>query len=70
MKVKILLLLSLSMLIVSPANALRIADPIVNPPVDSDNSIEKELDKNNTQELDFDFNLKTFDSCENMEDVM
>ena len=35
-----------------------------------DNSIEQELNKENTQELDLDFSLKTFDSCKNMEDVM
>jgi hypothetical protein len=35
-----------------------------------DDSIEKELDKENTQELNVDFSLKTFDSCKNMEDVI
>lgn len=35
-----------------------------------DNSIEQELNKENIQELDIDFSLKTFDSCKNMEDVM
>lgn len=35
-----------------------------------DNSIEQELNKENTQELNVDFSLKTFDSCKNMEDVM
>jgi hypothetical protein len=71
MKVKILLLLAVSISAISPAFALRMADPFIpNEPVVSDDSIEKELDKNNTKELDFDFNLKTFDSCDNMEDVM
>ena len=35
-----------------------------------DNSIEQELNKSNTTELDLDFSLKSFDSCKNMEDVM
>jgi inhibitor of cysteine peptidase len=70
MKIQVLLLLSIFLLSVWSVNALRIADPIMEKPVITDNSIEQELDKNNTQALDFDFNLKTFDSCENMEDVM
>lgn len=35
-----------------------------------DDSIIKELDKNNTQELEVDFSLKSFDSCQAFEDVM
>ncbi len=35
-----------------------------------DTSIEQELNKENTQELDIDFSLKTFDSCKDMGDVM
>ncbi|MCP4523181.1 MAG: hypothetical protein GY828_03100, partial [Candidatus Gracilibacteria bacterium] len=35
-----------------------------------DDSIQQELDKNNTQELQHDFELQTFDSCQNMEEVM
>jgi hypothetical protein len=34
------------------------------------NSIEQELSKDNTQELNIDFSLKTFDSCKDMQDVM
>jgi len=35
-----------------------------------DNSIEEELNKEKIQELDMDFSLQSFDSCENMEDIM
>ena len=35
-----------------------------------DNSIEQELNKTKAQELQFDFKMKQFSSCENMEDVM
>jgi len=35
-----------------------------------DNSILDELNKQNTQELEYDFSLKTFDSCDAFEDVM
>ena len=35
-----------------------------------DNSIEQELNKENTQKLNVDFSLKTFDSCKDMEDLM
>lgn len=35
-----------------------------------DNSILEELEKENTQELDVDFSLKTFESCDVFEDVM
>lgn len=35
-----------------------------------DNSIQEELNKENTQELDVDFVLQSFASCKNMEDVM
>ncbi|MCP4523764.1 MAG: hypothetical protein GY828_06135, partial [Candidatus Gracilibacteria bacterium] len=35
-----------------------------------DNSIQQELDTNNTQELQHDFDLQTFDSCQNMEEIM
>lgn len=35
-----------------------------------DNSVIDELNKQNTQELEIDFNLKSFDSCDAFEDVM
>lgn len=38
--------------------------------VSEDSSIIDELDAQNTQELDIDFSLKSFQSCEAFEDVM
>lgn len=38
--------------------------------VSEDNSIIEELDAQNTQELNVDFSLKSFQSCEVFEDVM
>jgi len=35
-----------------------------------DDSIIDELNKQNTQKLDVDFSLKSFDSCDSFEDVM
>jgi uncharacterized protein YxeA len=35
-----------------------------------DDSIIKELENDNLQELNIDFNLKSFESCENLETVM
>jgi len=35
-----------------------------------DNSIIDELEKQEIKQIDFDFNLKSFESCENLEDVM
>ncbi len=38
--------------------------------IDVDNSIINELNKDKIKEIDFDFKLKTFKSCENLENVM
>ncbi|MDD3646476.1 MAG: beta-propeller domain-containing protein [Candidatus Gracilibacteria bacterium] len=38
--------------------------------VEDDSSVIEELTKQNTQELNFDFSLKSFSSCQNLEDVM
>jgi hypothetical protein len=35
-----------------------------------DNSIIDELEKQEIKQIDFDFNLKSFKSCENLENVM
>jgi hypothetical protein len=35
-----------------------------------DNSIIDELNKDEIKELNVDFNLKSFESCQNLEDVM
>jgi hypothetical protein len=35
-----------------------------------DTSIIDELEKNEVKKIDFDFKLKSFESCENLEDVM
>jgi hypothetical protein len=35
-----------------------------------DTSIIDELEKQEVKQIDFDFNLKSFESCQNLEDVM
>jgi len=35
-----------------------------------DTQVVDQIDKTNSKELNFDFNLKTFSSCDNLESVM